>query len=152
MRSALEQNRAEFEQARQETRKPATQAKELNERISMFDRELETMRRELTRREADIKGMSERVISVENSVTEAGNEAEQQKIRCPGLQEQPGQTEGEFKRREMPWVAEKAKLERGYPGSLERESIITPVPDRQKMNHKAEKKFWLWMIVKSFNN
>ena len=179
MRSALEQNRAEFEQARQETRKLATRAKELNERIFVFDSqvqnvpenlaaseddvadqrerieamtgehlqketqlqtgieeltgrlnalnpELETVRGELTGREADIKGMSERVISMENSVTEAGNEAEQPEIRCQGFQEQPGQTEGELKRRD--------------PEYLERKSMITPVPDRQKMNHKPGKK------------
>lgn len=190
MRSALEQNHAEFEQAHQETRKLATRAKELNERISVFDSqvqnvsenlavseddvagqrkrieamtgehllkqaqlqtgiekltgrlnaELETVRGELTHREADIKGMSERTISMENSVTEAGNEAEQQKIPCQGLQEQPGRAEGEFKRREMLGVTEKTKLERGYPGRLERKGMITPVPDRQKMNHKSGKK------------
>lgn len=193
MRSALEQNRAEFEPARPETQKLATRANELNERISVFDSqaqnvsenlaasedavagqrerieamtgehlqketqlqtiieeltgrrnalnsELETMQGELTGREADIKGTSERLISTENSVTEAGNEAEQLKIRCQGLQEQREQTEGEFKRREMLRVTEKAVLERGYPGHLEIKNTITPVPDRQKMNRKSEKK------------
>ncbi len=183
MRSALEQNRAEFEQAHRETRKLATTGNELNKRISVFDSqvqtvsenlaasaaevagprerigamtgehlqarienltgsldalnpELEAVRGELTGREADIMGLSERMISMEKNATEAGNEAEQQKILCQQLQEQLGQAEGEFKRREMPRVTEKTKLELGSPGRPARKSVTAPAPDRQEMNRQ----------------
>ncbi|MFC1461061.1 hypothetical protein ACFLQR_00900 [Verrucomicrobiota bacterium] len=76
-----------------------------------LNQELETMRGELPRREADIKAMSERVISMENSVIEAGNEAKQQKIRCQRLQKELDQTNDAFKQREMLWVREKARLD-----------------------------------------
>lgn len=170
MRSTLEQDRAEFEQARQETRKLATRAKELNERISVFDSQVQNVSENLTAGEDNVTGQRERTeamtgehlqketqlqtkiedltgrLNALNPELETlrgeltGSEAEQQKIRCQGLQEQLGQTEGEFKRREMLWVTEEARLKRGHPGSLERKSMIPPVPDRQKMNHKSEKK------------
>jgi CheY-like chemotaxis protein len=85
-------------------------------------------------------GRDERVISMEKSVVEAGNKAEEQKISSPGIQEQPVQTKDEVKQDGMLWSTEKAELERGYPESLEEKSSITPGPDLKKISRKRVKK------------
>jgi len=103
----------ELEQARQETRDSnqtlAARGKEVagqRERIKLMmgehlqketqlHQKLETVQGELTRRAAELKGMSERVIDMENSVTAASTEAKQQKVRCQELQEKLDQAEKE---------------------------------------------------------
>ncbi|MBI2442209.1 MAG: response regulator [Lentisphaerae bacterium] len=123
----------------QEETQLQTRIEEMTGRCDALNQELDTVRGELTGRETDIKSMAERVVSMENSVTEAGNEVEQQKTRCQGLQQQLGQTEYEFNQREMFPVPDKTKLEPGDSGSLERKGAITLEPDRRIMSHKPGK-------------
>lgn len=140
LRSKLEQSRAELEQTRRETRQPASLAKELNKRMAMFNRELETVRGELSGREPELKRQPERAAGGEPSAPAAAQEAQpQSRSPSPGPPEQPARAEAEDQRPETPRAPAEAKLERAAPGYPEITSPLPPLPDDRRSNRTAEK-------------
>ncbi|MBI2438274.1 MAG: response regulator [Lentisphaerae bacterium] len=138
MRSVLEQNRAEFEQARQETRKLATRAKELNDCISGLDSQVQNVSENLATSAAEVAGKRERIEVMTDEhlqkETQLQTGIEDLTGRRHTLNQELGTVRGELTGRvtDIKDMSERVL-------SMEK-SRITSVPDRQKVSHKPGKK------------